>query len=183
MSSKGRTKQQKRLSAAKVVHVNRKASTWIASTRPGAHKKNAAVPLVVLLRDQLGLADTQKEAKYLVRKGSVVIDGRIVRDDTQAVGLFDIVSFPGVGKFYRIVFDDNGRLVPREVKKDSHKIARIDKKTAVKKGKIQITLSDGRNVLVDKNDASKYSAGDSLKISLPEQKITEHCAYETGKLV
>ena len=41
-----------------------------------------------------------------------------------------------------------------------------------------MNLHDGRNILVD--DASEYSTGSSLKISLPSQDIIEHIKFAEG---
>ena len=49
-------------------------------------------------------------------------------------------------------------------------------KHTIKEGKTQLTLSDGRNILVD----NKYEVGDSILIELPKQTIKEHFKLEKG---
>jgi small subunit ribosomal protein S4e len=57
-------------------------------------------------------------------------------------------------------------------------VCRIEGKSTIKGGKTQLNLHDGRNILVD--DASEYSTGSSLKISLPSQDIIEHIKFAEG---
>jgi small subunit ribosomal protein S4e len=56
---------------------------------------------------------------------------------------------------------------------------RIENKTIVPGGKIQLNLHDGRNILIDKN---KYKTGDVLKLGLPEQKIQTSYNFEAGNI-
>ena len=58
------------------------------------------------------------------------------------------------------------------------KVCRINGKNTIKGGKTQLNLHDGRNILVD--DATEYSTGDSLVLSLPSQEIKEHIRFAEG---
>jgi len=62
------------------------------------------------------------------------------------------------------------------------KLCKITNKTTIKGGKFQLNLHDGRNTLVSEADAKKYAVGDTIKISLPGQKVEGHFALKTGNL-
>lgn len=62
----------------------------------------------------------------------------------------------------------------------SWKVCRIEGKTTIKGGRTQLNLHDGRNILVDDPSKDAYSTGDSLKISLPDQKVVEHIRFAEG---
>ena len=81
---------------------------------------------------------------------------------------------------FRCVLDTNGRLRYRPIPASDAdwKVCRIEGKTTIKGGKTQLHLHDGRNILVD--DASEHKAGDSLKISLPEQNVLDHIKFAEG---
>ena len=81
---------------------------------------------------------------------------------------------------YRCVLDHNGRLRYRTISaaEAGWKVCRIEGKSTIKGGKTQLNLHDGRNIIVD--DASEYTTGSSLKISLPGQEIVEHIKFEDG---
>ena len=51
-------------------------------------------------------------------------------------------------------------------------------KTTVKGGKTQVHLHDGRNILLD--ESPDYKTGDSLVISLPDQKVSSHLEMKKG---
>jgi small subunit ribosomal protein S4e len=53
-------------------------------------------------------------------------------------------------------------------------------KTTIKGGVTQLHLHDGRNILLD--STSKYNTGDSIVISLPDQKIQTHLPMEKDSL-
>lgn len=91
----------------------------------------------------------------------------------------DVVSFPEADEHYRVLFDPYGRFGLFEVSPDEAetKLARIEDKSHVTGGQIQLNLHDGRNVLVDSDE---YSTGDVLRISLPDQEIADHYPRDEG---
>ena len=73
-----------------------------------------------------------------------------------------------------VVFDTAQSLLMKQV----GRFAVLKGKSTIKGGKTQVHLHDGRNIIVD--DASEHKTGDSLKISLPEQKVLEHIKFGEG---
>ena len=179
MAKKGENKHQKRIAKPKAIPItDKKASTWITRTGPGPHPKQGAVPLVVLLRDVLGLAKTAREARGILSQRLVEVDGRVRTTEQFPVGLMDVVGFPKADKHYRIVVDWKGRLIPVEIKKEeaSQKILRVVKKHIAPKARINLTFHDGRNTKGDNH----IHPGDSVVVSLPDAKILEHLKLEPG---
>jgi small subunit ribosomal protein S4e len=169
---------QKRLSAPRTVKIARKEKKWTVKTSPGPHDKGA-VPLLVLVRDLLGLADTAREARRIISAGEILVDGKPRRDYKFPVGLFDVVTIPKIEKSYRILFDERGRYTPKEVEDADRKIYKITGKTLLKGGKVQLNLFDGTNILAS-ND---FSTKDSLILKIPEKEILQHLRFEEGVLV
>ena len=168
----------KRLTAPRSWPVPRKTSHWIAKPTAGPHGTEESMSLVVVLRDVLHLADTAKEVKHILRERQVLVDGRVVTDLKFAIGLMDVISLPRINAHYRMMLDRNGkfRLVKLAEGRETYKLCRIEGKTTVTGGKIQLNLHDGRNLLVAKDS---YRVGDVLKIELPSQKILD--AYKLAK--
>ncbi len=169
---------QKRLSAPKTIKVPRKVAKWIVKTGPGPHNKNA-VPLLVVVRDYLRLADNAREARRIIAAGEVHIDGRPRKDYKFPVGLFDVISIPKLNKTYRMLFDEKGRYIPKEVEDGNLKLYKIKNKTVVRGGKVQLNLFDGTNILAD----NSYKTKDSILVKLPEKEIVDHLKFEEGVLV
>ncbi|MBI4406577.1 30S ribosomal protein S4e [Candidatus Micrarchaeota archaeon] len=175
MASHGKKRHTKRLGAARVVHVSRKSNVWIKTTRPGGHAKQVSAPLVVFLRDLIKLAATHHEARHLLKNGQVLVDGKVVKDSGFPVGLMDVVSIKTSGAF--LVLIKEGFLVAVPTKEQGYKLCKITGKTILRGGKIQLSLHDGKTLLVDKKE---YSPGDTLKLSIPKVSIQGHLKLEKG---
>lgn len=180
MAKKGEKRVRKRLNASKVIPVPKKGSRFIVKASPGPHSIENSVPLLVVIRDMLKLADNAKEAKKIIHTGKILIDGKIVKNASYPVGFMDVISIPSINKFYRVLYDKKGRIVLSEIEasNSSFKLSRIKNKTVIKGGKTQLNLHDGKNLLTDK----KYKVGDVLKIELPKMKILDHFTLEKGNI-
>ncbi|MDI6798622.1 MAG: 30S ribosomal protein S4e [Candidatus Aenigmarchaeota archaeon] len=170
----------KRLLAPKFWGVPKKVAKWTVSPRPGPHKKFESIPLLIIARNILNLAETWKEAKSIIKKGEILVDNKARKDHAFPVGLMDVVSVLRIKKHYRVLPSKKG-LEMKEIPEDeaNKKICRINNKILVKKGRLQLNLHDGRNLLVEKD---VYKTGDSVLLELPSQKILEHIKLEKGSL-
>lgn len=172
----------KRIAAPKTWYIGRKESKFITRPMPGPHALHHAMALSVALRELLRVAKSAKESKKIIQHKDVFVDKRKRKDEKYPVGIMDIVEFPQLEEQYRILLDRKGRLtsVKADVKEAATKLARIESKTKISGGKTQLNLLDGRNIIVDKDP---YSTGDTLQLSLPDQKILDHFKPEKGALL
>ncbi len=177
MASHGKKRHTKRLAAPKVLPLPRKGTMWIKSNMPGPHGQVDSIPLLLLLRDVLKVCINAREAKKLLRNGQVSVDGRVVRDIGLPVGLMDLVSLKGHANFI-IVINKGGKISAVKTDQAGHKLCKITSKRVISGGKIQLTMHDGRNIIVP--NGKLYSSGDTLKISLPKAEIKEHLKLEKG---
>jgi small subunit ribosomal protein S4e len=169
----------KRVAAPRTWPITRKTSKWVVKPTPGAHSEERGMPLVVVLRDLLHLADRSKEIKQILQEGKVLVDGRIRKDHRFIVGMFDTVAIPAINANYRVMIGDNGRFKLVPIKDPSTKLCKIVNKTTVTGGKTQLNLHDGTTMLAS-ND---YKAKDSILIKVPERTIDRHLNYGVGSLV
>jgi small subunit ribosomal protein S4e len=159
MAKRGGTKHLKRYAAPKLYDIHRKERKFVTKPLPG--KKNA-VSISFLLRK---FYTTTKEIKKALNSRNIKVDGRVVTEPKFPISLMDVLT---VGdKNYRVLINEYGKYTLEECTDPSIKICRVEKKTRSKKGKIILTLHDGRNV--------EYAANsfDSLVISLPDSKVIE----------
>lgn len=177
-------KRMKRLAAPRTWAIPRKEKVWVARPLPGKHPIEQSIPLVIALRDYLKVCDTGKEAEKILGRREVLVDGKVARRGKTAVGLMDIVSIPKINANYRVLKDKNGKIRLIAIKKDeaAWKFVKITNKTMVKGGKLQLNMHDGRNILVGKDLKDEYNSGDTLKISLPDQKILGKIEFTEGHL-
>jgi small subunit ribosomal protein S4e len=169
----------KRLTTPKSWGMEKKTAYWAPKPSPGPHATEKGVPLSVVLRDMIGCCDTAREAKRIVGAREVLVDGKITTDPKRPIGLMDVLSLPKTKENWRMMVDRRAKLRLVRISDDEAKwkLARVERKTSYKKGKTQLTLHDGRNILLDK---SPLKTGDVLKIELPSQKIVGKYPLDKG---
>ncbi|NLV10111.1 30S ribosomal protein S4e [Halomicrobium mukohataei] len=174
---------QKRLSVPKSWPVERKTETFTVKADAGPHGE-AGVPLLIVLRDVLGYADSRKEARYALNNDSVLINGKAVSDEERPVGMFDILAFVERDEYYRVFPGEGGRLALTPIDEDSSqsKLGKIVGKRAVSGDQIQLTLHDGQTLLVEED--TDYDGGDSIVVGNDDDdEVVAHFEYEAGALV
>jgi small subunit ribosomal protein S4e len=170
----------KRLRAPRFWKVPKKVKKWVVSPRLGPHKKFECIPLLILVRDILKLAETGKEAKSIIKNGEILVDEKARKDHKYPVGLMDVIRIPKIKKVYRIVSAKEGlKIIEIPKKESSLKLCKVKDKTVVKGGLTQLNLHDGRNILVKKDE---YKTGDSILIEVPSQKIIKRIKMEKDSL-
>ncbi len=171
----------KRIATPRTWVINRKAETFITRPNPGAHSLYFATSLGVVLRDKLGLVSTMSEAKKVLNRKNILVDGKRRKDHRYAVGLFDVISVPETKKAYRALLDNKGRIVIQEIdeKEASLKPCKILGKKVLAKGKLQFNLHDGKNIISDK----KANVGDTFILSLPKLEVKEVLPLKEGTFV
>lgn len=150
----------------------------------GPHPKDRSMPLLLIVRDTLKLADNSREAKRILNEGNVVVNGKVRKDHKFPVGIFDILAVPRIKANYMVLLDKKGKLSLAEIDEAAaeKKLCRVNGKRMVKEGAIQLNLHDGRNILPGKRD-TEINTHDSLLISIPENEILQHFAYKEGSKV
>ncbi len=161
--------------------VMRKSIKWVAKTSPGPRRVETSIPLVVFLRDVEGMIENKRELKFLLNSKSILINGKIYNDTNFPVGLFDVISFPSIKKHYRAVLNDKGKLISKEIpaKESNLLLLQIKNKKIIRGGKLQMTLSNGWNIIGQK----KGAVSDSVLYDLSSNKIKEVISYKSGSKV
>ena len=171
----------KRLAAPKSWKINRKENTFTTKPKPGAHSRDRALPLGVVLRDLLHYAGTAAEVTKLLHTKEVLVDGIQRKDSHLSVGLFDVITLKNINKHYRVIFDVKGRLGLSEISpvEAQLKLSKIVGKTIVSKGKIQYHLHDGKNII----STQQAKVGDTFVLALPALEIKEILPLKPGMMV
>ncbi len=171
-------RHQKRVASPTFWPITRKTHAWVVGTYAGAHSKETGIPLLIVVRDMLKIANNAREAKRIINEGGILVDGVARKDYKYTTGLFDIVSLPALNEHYRVLLDANNRFKLYKESPDAVKLCRINNKTIMKKGAVQLNLHDGSNILAS-ND---YKTFDTVILSLPDRKIIKHIPYKPGNL-
>ncbi len=188
MGKKGGSGHMKRETAPSFWPIHRKEFTWAVKPSPGPHPIHQSIPLVVIIREMLGLAKTRKEAKKIISQGKISVDGEVRQDEHFPAGLMDVVSIPVLKGNYRILPSAKGLFLhPIGEDEAKSKPCRIEDKKTLSKGYVQINLHDGRSFSVHvenpQNPAEDvYQTLDTLRISIPGQEILEHLRLGKDKM-
>ncbi len=152
--------------------LSRKERKYAVRPVPGPHSMRNCIPLRVVLRDVLGYAETAKEADSAITSGKILVDRKERKDPRFPVGLMDTIEIPSTKEAFRVGVNSAGLFLESIGQGEAgRKLCRITGKTVVKGGLTQLNLHDGRNILLKRN---MYSVGDSLLLSLPDQRIEKH---------
>jgi small subunit ribosomal protein S4e len=75
--------------------------------------------------------------------------------------------------------DEKGRLTLYKLNEANvNKLCRINNKTTLKGGKVQLNLNDGTNIL----GSNEYGTKDSLILSVPDKQVVKHLEFKVGNL-
>ena len=168
----------KRLGVPKTWPIPRKGLTFAVTPSPGPHPKKECMPLRIILRDLLGYADSAKETRSILSHGKLLVDKKPRKSSKFPVGLMDMIEIPEAKQHFRMITSKSGLGLEKISEADSaKKFCKIRSKTTLKGGIQQLNLHDNKNILVKKDN---YRVGDTIIISLPDQKILKHLKLEKG---
>ncbi len=152
MSSKGNNRHMNRFAASNYLKVERKLSKYIAKPNAGRFTSKNTIALVTLLKEKMHVAADTREARLLLKKGNVRINGKAVRDERYPVGFGDVVSFSD-GESYRIDVAKHGYISPVEsdAKAGNARLLKVIGKYVGSGNRMMIRLYDGTTIS-GKND-------------------------------
>jgi small subunit ribosomal protein S4e len=188
MGKKGKVGRLKRNPAPRFWPIHRKEAVWIVRPSSGPHSLEKCLPLSIVLRDILKVAETRKEAKKIISQGKVYVDGKVRLKDDFPVGLMDIISMPDMNMFYRVLPSHKGLFLnPISKEEASFKLLRVEDKTLVKNGASQIAFHDGTTMLVKAGDSENpqevvYETFATLKLGIPEKQILDQLKTKKGNI-
>jgi small subunit ribosomal protein S4e len=177
---------QKRLTAPEPWGIRKKEYKFITKTAPGPHNSQA-LPLAVWLRDQLGYAQNMKEVQRILNDKQVILNGRVCKDPRRGIGLFDVISMPGLQKHFLILQDNRGKIVAKEIPAEQAqtRLCKVKGKTIIPGGRIQLNLRYGANILVGDrtvkpSDTVIVTLGDPQNPEASRFKVVDHYPFAVG---
>lgn len=158
----------KRNLAPKKWPIPRKGTVYVAKPR---FNLSNGIPLLVVLRDVLKIAETRNEVKRAIHLREIFVNEKPIKDERHGMLLFDTLRIAPSKKNYRLGFSENGKFSLDEIKESEAetKISKVINKKTLKGRKTQLNLSDGRNFISD----IKCDVNDSVLVDLKEGKITK----------
>jgi small subunit ribosomal protein S4e len=172
----------KRISAPKTWDINKKERKFALRPFSGSSNFREGLTLCSILRDYLKFVNTMREAKFALNHKEILVNGKRKKNVHHIVGFMEIISFPDLNKDFRIIIDKKGKLRLVKISKKESEIIPLKIKgiTVLKKGQTQVNLSGSKNILTKKKG---LKLGDSLLISIKDNKIKEHFKLEKGAFI
>lgn len=185
MGKKGPTRHLKRHHSPRFWAIHRKEKAWAVRTSPGPHRLRTSIPSKLILRDMLNYASNGREAKNLIKKGKIIVDGKTRKNERFPLGLMDVLSLPDSKENYRILPEKNGKLIlhPITEEESKYKLEKVVNKTTVKNGLTQLNFHDGKNILVSEEEGATINVNDVLKVSVPNMETINKISYGIGNNV
>ena len=174
-------KHLKSLPAPKSWPIKRLGIDFTTRPNPGPHSLESCMPLNIILRDILGIAKSRHEVRRILQEKTILVDGVRRKDIKFPVGILDLLEIKETQQYFRVILNEKKKieLIPIDKNEANIKPCKIIGKTKVR-GKIQINLYDGKNILVDTDE---YTTGGSLILSIPGHEITDYIKLEKGSFV
>lgn len=170
-----------RLATPSTWPIKRKGIKWVVKPSSGPHSLQNSMPLIIFMRDILQITKTATETKKVLARGLVKISGKIVKKENFPVGIFDIIEVPAMKKYWRVLLNKKGKLDVVEIPEPEAKLlpVKVVAKKTISKGKIQLNLSNGWNILDDK----KFAVNDVLLLDTEKKAVAKHIQLQVGALV
>ena len=169
----------KSLSAPRTWKIKRKKEIYVTRPTPSGQKMDFVLPINIIFKDFLKHCKTSKEVRLILAEKTVTNDGVRIKEPHTALGLFSVLTITEANEHYRLTINKNGKLELKKIDKKEAEIipCKIQNKKVLGKDKVQINMSNGRNMLLKKND---YKTGDSIIITVPKQEVKEHITLDKG---
>jgi len=160
---------QTRAKVSKKIPIHRKGTKYVA--RASSHIQDS-VPVVVAIRDMLGLARTAREVKQMINRKQLKINGKEVKDHKESIKLFNILE---ADKAYTLTLTPTKRFSFKATKEKT-RLVKVTGKKMLKKKEIQLNFHDGSNVITK----DKINVQDSVYLD-KSGKVAKHVQMEKGK--
>src|SRR3989344_9366825 len=151
--------------------IRRKGTKYVARA---LHSHKNAVPVVIAVREMLGLARTAKEVKEMVKDKIIQINSRLVYDYREPVQLFNILSVGS--RNYILGISETAKFNFVEAKDSKRRLCKVVGKKLLNDNKLQINLHDGTNILGKK----EMKTNDSLYLD-EKGKVSKHVPIDSAK--
>lgn len=170
------------LSAPKTWTIKRKKQYYVTRPQGIGQKMDFTMPLGIVFKDMLKYCKTAREVRKILQEKEICVDEKRVKRTDHSIGLFSTLAIKTTNEYFRLTINKNGKLELKKIDKAESTIipSVVKTKKVLGKNKIQINFSDGRNLLLKKDD---YATGDSIILSLPKQDVKEHIKLEKNAVI
>lgn len=179
---RGPKKHLKRVNAPKHWMLDKLGGVFAPRPSPGPHKLRECLPLVILLRNRLKYALTNKEVTMILMQRVVKVDGKVRTDQTYPAGFMDVITIERTNEHFRLLYNVKGKFSLHRIKPEeiNFKLLKVKRSQLGPKGIPYICTHDGRTIRYPHPDVKQ---NDVVKFNLETNKIEETIKFGVGNLV
>jgi len=179
---RGPKKHLTRINAPKHWMLDKLGGVFAPRPSPGPHKLRECLPLVILLRNRLKYALTNKEVTMILMQRIVKVDGKVRTDQTYPAGFMDVITIERTNEHFRLLYNVKGKFSLHRIKPEeiNFKLLKVKKAQLGPKGIPYISTHDGRTIRYPHPDVKQ---NDVVKFNLETNKIEETIKFGVGNLV
>ena len=179
---RGPKKHLKRLNAPSHWMLDKLGGIFAPRPSCGPHKLRECIPLIILLRNRLKYALTNREVTMILMKRLIKVDGKVRTDSTFPAGFMDVLSIEKTGENYRLMYNTKGKFILNKIEEaeSEFKLLKIRKNKIGPKGVPYVSTHDGRYIRYPHPD---IKTNDVVKYNLKTNKIEETIKFGVGNLV
>jgi len=179
---RGPKKHLKRINAPKHWMLDKLGGVFAPRPTSGPHKLRECLPLVILLRNRLKYALTNKEVTMILMQRVVKVDGKVRTDQTFPAGFMDVITIERTAEAFRLLYNVKGKFSLHRIKPEetTFKLLKVKRAQLGPKGIPFISTHDGRTIRYPHPDIKK---NDVVKFNLLTHKIEETIKFGLGNLV
>merc|ERR1711934_1023176 len=174
--ARGPKRHMKRLNAPKHWMLDKMGGTWAPRPSTGPHKLRECLPLVLILRNRLKYALTNKEVQKILMQRLVKVDGKVRTDINYPVGYMDVVSIEKSDEHFRLRYDAKGRFILHRLNSKAYS-KEAEFKLCRAKGVPCVTTHDGRTIRYP-DPLAKLN--DVIKVDIATGKCVDVVKFEVG---
>ncbi|MEM0124414.1 MAG: S4 domain-containing protein, partial [Candidatus Micrarchaeaceae archaeon] len=158
--------------------IKRKGFKYLKKPDPGRHTLESSIALITVITEKAGLANNAREAKSIIKKGLIEVNGKVVKSPGYPIGLEDVLHIKSSDCYYRVSVGRGGTFLLAEIKKADAALQtlKVLGKYTEKKGRIMLRLHNG-NVIEGKPE---IRVNDSVIVE--QNKIKGIIKFEKGAL-
>lgn len=114
----------------------------------GPHKTRECLPIILVLRNRLKYALTNKEVVSIMMQRLIKIDGKVRTDSTYPCGFMDVIDIEKTDEHFRLLYDTKGRFVVHRITKEeaAYKLCKVRHDKLGKGAVPYIATHDGRTI-------------------------------------
>ncbi len=142
-----------------------------------SHDLKNGVPLLLMLRDYLQIGNTTREVRKAMISGQVLVNGKEIKNKNYGLSLNDTITLKS-GEHYRLTYSEAKRFILEKITatEANEKVSKIVGKKILKGKRVQISLLDGRTLIVK----TEVKIGNSILVDLKNNTVKKEIPLEKG---